>query len=223
MKNIMEKLFLGIFILLFHSLNHWGFGQIINYNPDNQPKKKVKMILSFDGRRSFIQNQNVKIGGLRIGIQYKNLVRTGIGFYGFDKPIQTPIEFQGNNEQTKANETLQYGYATIFFEPILYKIRKWEISLPLSLGGGDARISILDSSQKILESRVGKTGFFEGAIYAENRVFWWAGIGLGAGYRRVLNTEIIEGKRLNGPYYQIAIKIYLGEIARKIFRKGDKE
>lgn len=48
-------------------------------------------------------------------------------------------------------------------------------------------------------------------------------MGGGIGYRKVLNTEIIAGKRLNGPYYQLAVKIYFGEIVRRVFSKKDSK
>ena len=176
----------------------------------------------FDGRRSLIASQNVKIGGIRTGMQFKNLFRTGIGFYGFAEPIKKEIMFTKNGENRRAEESLQYGYATLFFEPILYRFRKWEFSLPTALGAGKARLALTDSAGTVLKYKEGGAGFFEIAAYAEYRFFWWIGIGGGTGFRKVLNTDIIEGNKLNGPYYQLAVKIYFGEIAKRIFTKKKK-
>lgn len=209
--------------ILLLTILHPNIAQIIKDKHYKEPTKKWKFILSFDGRRSLIADQTVGIGGLRLGIQVKNNFRTGVGLYGFDKPLRTPITFSRNGENIKAEELLRYNYTTLFFEPIIYRYRKWEFSIPCSIGRGKARLDIVDSLGKMIKHKAGGTSFLEVAGYAENKIFWWIGVGGGIGYRRVLNTQVIGARRLNGPYYQLAIKIYLGEVARRIFTKKDNK
>lgn len=210
----------AIFILILTFLNP-NIAQIIKGKHHKEATKKWKFMLSFDGRRSLMKNQTVKIGGLRTGMQFKNNFRTGIGLYGFDKPFENSIQYSKNGEKIKAYESLNYNYFTLFFEPIIYRYRKWEFSLPSSIGRGKAKLIIADTLGKVLADREGGTTFLEVAGYAENRVFWWIGIGGGIGYRKILNTQIIGGKKLDGPYYQLAIKIYIGEVVRRIFTKKE--
>lgn len=213
----MKKHYLGVLVfcsLLIQNLN----AQLIKNKSSLPAEKKWKFILAFDGRRSFVAEKTVKIGGFRIGLQYKYNFRTGIGFYGFDKPIVTSVtRSRENGDAVEEKELLSYGYTTVFFEPILYRFRKWELSLPTSIGRGMASMTTIDKEKNVLHTKEGNTRFFESAFYAENRVFWWAGFGAGIGYRRVMNTQIIEGKKLNGMYYQLAVKFYLGEIVRRAF------
>lgn len=218
----LETISVVAIFLLFLTVNP-SFAQVIKDKHHIEATKKWKFMLAFDGRRSLMKNQTVKIGGLRIGMQFKNNFRTGIGLYGFDRPFETTIQFPKNGEKIKANELLNYSYFTLFFEPIIYRIRKWEFSVPTSIGRGRAKLLVLDTLGRVLANREGGTTFLEVAGYAENRVFWWIGIGGGIGYRQILNTQIIGGRKLDGPYYQLAIKLYLGEIARRVFTKKDKK
>lgn len=84
MKSVARTLL--IFLLLFAvAIAH---GQVPSKNKySREPKKKIKLVCNLDGRNSFVINKNghavsAKIGGLKMGIQYKDLFRTGIGFYG---------------------------------------------------------------------------------------------------------------------------------------------
>ncbi len=216
------KWWIFILVALFFCSITFSQAQFIRDKYYEAPEKTWKLMFVFDGRRSLIASQNVKIGGIRTGMQFKNLFRSGIGFYGFAAPLRKEIIFPPNARIKRAEETLNYSYATLFFEPILYRYRKWEFSVPMALGAGKARLALTDTSGVLLKFKEGGAGFFEIAAYAEYRFFWWIGIGGGTGFRKILNTDIIEGNKLNGPYYQLAVKIYFGEIAKRIFTKKKK-
>lgn len=186
-------------------------------------KNKWKVIASFDGRRSLIINQTVKIGGVRLGVQYKNNFRFGNGLYGFQEAIKIPRLLKNpNNKTTAAQEYIDYTYITWFFEPILYRFRRWEFSIPLCVGQGNAKTRLVDNQNILIRSKDKKGYLAEAAFYAENKIFWWIGIGSGIGYRRILTSDIIDDNKFNGPYYQLAIKLYLGQIARRTFGKKEK-
>lgn len=219
-ENLLRKLLL---ITVFTAVYHISHAQIIRDKRFVRAKKKWKVIGSFDGRRSLIIDQTVNIGGIRLGVQFKNNFRFGNGIYGFQEPIKIPRMLNKPNlNSTAAQEYIDYTYITWFFEPILYRFRRWQFSIPVCAGQGNATTRLVDNQNLLIKSSE-KMGYLaEAAFYAENKVFWWIGIGSGIGYRRILTRNIIDDNKFNGPYYQLAVKLYLGQIARRVFAKKDK-
>lgn len=114
---------------------------------DSLPKKKklsLKPAGDFDQRFSFIENQGVSIWGYRIGVSVNDVYKVGIGGY-FLKQELAGIKLDATgvpiNQLTKS---LYYG--TIYYEPFLFRRKRWEMSMVFEVGYGKA---VLDSTNKI--------------------------------------------------------------------------
>jgi len=145
----------GIFFLLFTTALV-VCGTVVNaQNPDStlirktdSPPKKKKLSLKpagdFDQRFSFIEKQGVSIWGYRIGASVNDIYKVGIGGY-FLKQESAGIKLDASgvpiNQLTKS---LYFG--TIYYEPYLFRRKRWEMSMVFELGYGRAE---LDSVNKI--------------------------------------------------------------------------
>lgn len=136
-------------ILLCHG---YGYSQLVSdsvtvVKKDSLPKKKrvsLKPAGDFDQRFSFIGNGGVNIWGYRIGALVNDTYKVGIGGY-FLKQESSGVKLDATgvpiNQLTKS---LYFG--TIYYEPFLFRRKRWEMSMVFELGYGKAE---LDSSNKI--------------------------------------------------------------------------
>ena len=110
----------------------------------NKKRLSLKPAGDFDQRFSFIGNEGVSIWGYRIGLSVNDKYKVGIGGY-FLKQELSGIKLDATgipiNQLTKS---LYYG--TIYYEPYLFRRKRWEMSMVFELGYGKAE---LDSSNKI--------------------------------------------------------------------------
>jgi hypothetical protein len=58
---------------------------------------------------------------------------------------------------------------------------------------------------------------------AQFKVWRWLALGTGAGYRQMLTRDENIGRSLNAPFYQLQLKLLLGELYRMAFRKEELE
>lgn len=154
MRILKPKIIINIFCLATAMLlcNAYGYSQMISdtttiFKKDSIPKKKrlsLKPAGDFDQRFSFIDNGGVNIWGYRIGALVNDTYKVGIGGY-FLKQELSGVKLDATgvpiNQLTKS---LYFG--TIYYEPFLFRRKRWEMSMVFELGYGKAE---LDSSNKI--------------------------------------------------------------------------
>lgn len=113
---------------------------------DSTKKKKLslKPTTDFDQRFSFIDNQGVNIWGYRIGVVVNDRYKTGIGGY-FLRQERAGVRVDAAGIPiNRLTKSLYYG--TIYYEPFLFRRKRWEMSMVFELGYGRA---VLDSVNKI--------------------------------------------------------------------------
>ena len=133
---------------------------------DSLPAKKrlsLKPTTDFDQRFSFIENGGVNIWGYRIGVVVNDKFKTGIGGY-FLSQETAGIKLDADGLPiNQLKKSLYFG--TIYYEPFLFRRKRWEMSMVFELGYGKA---VLDSTNKIRGRFLTKT---------EEQVFIPAGMG----------------------------------------------
>lgn len=114
---------------------------------DSVPKKKhlsLKPTTDFDQRFSFIENDGVNIWGYRVGVVVNDKFKTGIGGY-FLQQESAGIKVDADGIPfNQLKKSLYFG--TIYYEPFLFRRKRWEMSMVFELGYGNA---VLDSTNKI--------------------------------------------------------------------------
>lgn len=179
---------------------------------------KPKFFLGFDTRRSFISNRDVKIFGLRAGLEWNHRVRLGIGLYGLLSPYLR--SYERLNDSTGLLDTiaapLRFGYLSGFAEYVVVNKKRWELSVPLHLGLGSSRFEGFEAETE--------GGFLltELSLQAQYKILKWIGLGGGVGYRWLIipNNKVQED--FNSPIYIFKIKIFMGEIVKAVFKKKDE-
>lgn len=202
-----------VFIILTFLIFVFCFGSAnASSNPPSDSLKKYKFNFFFDGRKSFISGNPVSIGGVRLGIQHVQKWRIGIGLYGLNTTIlRNVIINQGTSAEKAVEAKLEFGYLSFYYERILYKSNKWEISIPVQLGAGDAKLTYLDSSRVVAINKR-SVSLIEPSVMAEYRFLKWAGVGVGLGLRKMLvKSEVLEDN-FNAPIYLIKLKIHFGDL-----------
>jgi len=179
-------------------------------------KTNPRLLFSFDSRRSFIRSGNVKIFGLRFGLEFDNLVRAGIGFYGLS--TGTGIDWVRPTGDTIRNARLNFGYVSGFFEYVFFQNKKWELSVPLHLGIGETSLSNSDypflqpeTRQSVLLTEISAQGQY--------KIFWLVGLGAGIGYRHMISPRTKVTKNFDAPIYLFKVRIFIGELFRRVAKK----
>lgn len=222
----MVKNNLLIILLLLFSQNFSGFAQEATDSlPKERKIKKAKLYFAFDASRSLIREPNVKFNGFKIGVELQEKHRLGISFHGLSEPVR----FKGRinrKEYPEATDTLffNFNYASIFYDYVWLRTKRWELTSPIHLGSGNIEISYQDTTGRrrapFLSNSTVMVGFGGSAQF---KVFRWFALGAGAGYRQMLTRDENIGKSLNAPFYQFQLKILVGEIFRMAFRRETLE
>ncbi len=171
--------------------------------------KKPKFFGGLDSHRSFISRRDVSILGVRAGLEFDGRVRMAIGVYtlgsGFTRQFE--VARPGSIDTISAN--LRYSHLSYILEYVALTSKRWEVSIPLSVGLAES------SFPKI--PRIQKQQFMQGSlgIYAQYKIFPFLGIAGGVGLRQILvGTPLIE-ENFNGPTYSFGVKLYLGWFVKK--------
>ena len=183
--------------------------------------KKWKFLLGFDARRSFFAGKPVKIGGLRIGMEYKGIHRFGFGLYQLKKNViftDVPVDRPDGADTSRLKFALEFG--TLFYERVVYGNKKWEISVPISLGRGDIKGSYLDTAGIFQPLVLREFSMLAFGISARYKLFSWLALGTGLGYRLLYKTEPEVRKTFQGVYYKYGVYVLFGELYRTVFKKN---
>lgn len=178
--------------------------------------KNWKPEVIFDGRRTVVLNDAVRLGGLRLGVEHKRVHRWGIGFYGLNNPIVRTELSEVNAKVDTA--VFQFGYVSTYYERVLWFHPRWEWSAAIHLGAGTIETSyklVGQEDYQTLEPLVVRpielstSGYFNPT--------WWASVGGGVGYRYMNETPPEVQRAYNGFIYIVKVKIKFGKIVRRIF------
>ncbi|MES2003669.1 MAG: hypothetical protein V4450_04045 [Bacteroidota bacterium] len=126
-------------------------------------KLSLKPTTDFDQRFSFIENDGVNIWGYRVGVVVNDKFKTGIGGYFLQQETAGIKVGTDGIPFNQLKKSLYFG--TIYYEPFLFRRKRWEMSMVFELGYGRA---VLDSTNKIRARFLTKT---------ENQIFIPAGMG----------------------------------------------
>ena len=194
--NIKNLKILGIFFLIFYNIN--GFSQ-------DTIAKKWKFAFQLDNRFSSIRSNDITIFGAKIGMQYKNFTRIGLG----TSFILNPVSIEYFNKKLKVQETnnINFWYISVFNDWILYKSNHWECFVTEQIGYGKPSFS-----KEINENVVSNVniGLFVNEIsgQADYKINSWFGAGIGVGYRNIINQSTQLKNTFNAPIGIAKIIIY---------------
>lgn len=180
------------------------------------PFRKVKIDFSFDARQTLVSNTTARMGGIRLGIEYRRVHRIGFGIYGLDNGVSLKSLQEIDPKITSA--VLNLSYFSMYYERVLFFNRKWEWSATLHSGRGVITGSYRtgeDSAWQDFPTRVVRP--LEVSTTGYYHITWWCSAGAGIGYRfiRSAPSEILP--LYNAPVGILKVRIKLGKLVKSIW------
>ena len=197
----------GIFLLMFFISFSSSNAQLLD-SISLSIKEKPRLLFKLDGRGSFISTRSARIWGFKVGVEHNDRVQYGIGYSWLRNEISQEVELNGEMVPSR----VRFGYLTPFFEYAFYQRNKWEVSIPVQVGLGQAWYEHKDDQGE--KYKVDKTWVFmyEPAMTVEYRVFRFFGAGIGVGYRLAIKTNRAMEENFTAPIYLLKLKLYLPEV-----------
>jgi len=185
---------------------------------------KPKLVLGLMGYNSFIAGKKVHLGGMRVGLEFNERWRFGLGLNYFNPPVH----HQGDLDLKFYR--VNFSFYNVFGEYIILNNRRWEVSCPLVLGVGSTTIAVRDNevdafgpygSVRLTVMDLSAVGYY--------KIWKWLGLGASVGWRNVTSHDktnpalsAVVTKAFDGPNWAIKTKIYLGALWNAVFKKKDK-
>jgi hypothetical protein len=200
----MLKVKLFFFILFF----------VITYSTYSQDTlvRKWKFSFQLDNRFSSIQDKNSTIFGAKVGMQYRNITRIGLGISFIANPVT--IEYFNKKVQITETNKINFGYISVFNDLIIYKNLKWECFVTEQIGFGNPRFSKEINDEIVSDVNV-RLVLNEVSGQVNYKIVPWLGAGVGIGYRNLWNKGSVLKSTFNAPIYIVKFIIYPERIFTK--------
>lgn len=184
--------------------------------------KKWKFDFVLDARQTIISGQRARMGGLRIGMEYRRVHRFGFGFYGTESDGVFVNSLDEINAEI-SSARLRLNYRSIFYERVLFFNKKWEWSATAHLGSGtitgDYKIRGSETVRSFPERRVSP---FEISTTGYYNITWWCSVGSGVGYRFLRNAPEEVQPVYNAPVAIVRLRIKFGKLIKSIWNDDIK-
>ncbi len=172
-----------------------------------------RFVAKLDMRGSFVRNQNVRLMGVKLGLEHARRFQYGIGYTFLFTPVvgEDFVEGVGTTEQR-----LRLGYITPYVDYAFYQRGPWEVRIPVQLGFGAGSTSYTDAEGA--RRTVKRTGLliYEPAMTVQYRILNYFALSGGWGFRLVIQTGDKLGENLNAPIYTLGIRIFFGDLWRDL-------
>lgn len=177
-------------------------------------KSTPKLLIKLDSKFSFVSNQLVTMRGVKVGANYNNFVKVGLGYswmknnFTFDNPT---------DQINDSTYDLKYSYFSLFLDYNLYSKKKLTV-----LFNSDIALLKLGYKNKI-NSSIDFTSYgfvFEPSFIAEYRVLNYFILGSGFGYRFILREKNQINERFTAPIFVLRFKIDFPLIYAKYIKKN---
>lgn len=181
-------------------------------------QNRLRADFSFDARRTVFQNRWIAVGGLRAGAIYRRIHRVGLGLYFLNTRV-FDTDFPFDVPATEVE--YEFGYATLYYERVLFFNRKWEAGANVHLGGGQVRVFYSDPANPNERIEIDPVPFSvaEFAVYGEYYPIFWLGFGAGMGMRTVFGADSNVQRAFTAPIVVLNVQLKIVKLARSFFNK----
>lgn len=198
---------------------NWASAQLIDSiksSFDHEPKILVKL----DTRNSFVGTRAVRVRGVKLGANYNDVSKVGIGYHWIQPKFDKNIALDTENGTEVVVAKLRLEYLAPFYEYTFYKRKKLEVSIPVQMGIGRSyyRYKRNDRKHNLFNKPV---ILYEPAMAVLYKPIPWAGIGFGVGYRLMLlgNKEIDEN--FTSPIYVLKFNLFVSYFYNRYLKKKE--
>lgn len=191
--------------------------------------RRYKMDFALDARQTIIGSQRTKIGGIRVGLEYRRVHRIGIGFYGLRDGIfnglSGAVELNGlpQIDSTITWAKLTMSYRSLYYERVMYFSRKLEWSLTTHYGIGKIAGSYTRAGSSELQTLPAqRLQVLEFSSLLYYNVTYWCSVGVGVGYRYVPSATKEIRDVYEAPIGLLRVRIKPGKLISSIWDKDTK-
>jgi hypothetical protein len=178
-----------------------------------------RLVVQVDSRYSIINSHFSIINGVKMGLELRGRMRTGLAFYFLSSRIPTRLE-PPDNAADEADATLRFYNVALYGEYIVLENARWELGANLQGGMGAVRVEYTDDDFYRQRSPRDFIALVEPSMAAQMRLFSWASLGAGAGWRQPLFVTPVVRREVSGPIFYVRAKILIGPLI-KIVRHHD--
>jgi hypothetical protein len=209
-------------MLLLAGLGTGGLGTSVAWGqalPDStspaRPRQHRKIVVQYDSRYSILNHYFCTVNGLKLGVEWPGRARLGGAAYFLSTGIPTR-QAPPDNASAETDVELRFRYLAGYCEYVLLETPRWELSSNLQLGLGSAHLLYQTTEGNFDKTPKLFMGVIEPSVAAQLRVFHWAGLGAGAGWRQPLFVPATIQRELNGPIFYLRAKLFLGDLVRVV-------
>ena len=176
---------------------------------------RTRFVALYDSRYSIINHKLTTINGLKAGVEFKNRFRTGAAIYFLSTgvPTRQPIPDNASND---ADAEIRFRYLAGYAEYVLLEKPRWELAANLQLGLGSVYVHYETEDGDFDKTPRKFLGVVEPTAVAQFKVFRWAGVGAGVGWRQPVFIPGTVQKELNGPVFYARVKLFLGDLVKVV-------
>ncbi|WP_400190194.1 hypothetical protein [Hymenobacter sp. B81] len=172
-------------------------------------------VFQFDQRYSVLQGNMVGINGVKLGVEWRGRLRTGLGLYFLSSGVPTDKPLPGNAPVGTRDE-VRFRYAALYGEYVVLGTPRWEVSVPVQAGLGRYYLRYQFPDGSSYRTTKKSIWLVEPTIGGHMRVFRWVGVGAGAGYRQALFTADKLEDDISGLIFYGRVKLFLGDLYKVV-------
>lgn len=194
-------------ILLFLGCGQYSNAQFFD-SIQTSLKHKPRLDLKLESRNSFFANEWAIISGARVGLDYNNTFKLGVGYSWLRKEIQHAI-YVGDKS---VNADYFFHYGVFYGEYTFYQVKPFSMSIYASVGGGRSWDRYIDQNGERQTANSSFVFVYEPYMTGMVDVLKYFSVGAGMGFRLVATGSDFSRKRLNTLIYVFKLKIKLPEL-----------
>ena len=176
-------------------------------------RESPRPIVRLDLKGSFVSNENVRLLGLKLGLEHARRFQYGLGYSFLFTPVERPRYVEGLGTLPTR---LRLGYAHVYVDHAFYQRGPWEVRIPVQLGYGRGSVVYDDAAGKARKLLSSGLLIYEPSMTVQYRFARYFGIGAGWGYRLVLHTRSRLDERLTAPIYALGLRIFFEDLYRDV-------
>lgn len=170
-----------------------------------------RFTFQLDIRNSIINHRVVTLPGLKLGVEWRGRIRTGLGVYLLSNgiPSRQPIP---SELPAATSAELRLRYVAGFGEYVVLGNPRWELATQLQLGVGKTYAHYELPGGSVVRSPKKVIWLVEPSVAAQMRVYRWLALGSGLGWRQPVFVNSLTQRELNGPVFYGRVKVSLGDL-----------